>query len=182
MERNQHQVYTEYLILNALDGDSQSFGRLVNLWQPRLRRFALRMTSAPDAVHDILQDVWVAVSKRLDRLDDPACFKRWLYRITSNKCVDWIRKQERMRRLKKQYAAELEVEKSPEENLPRTTQIVRDAIQVLPYEQRLLIALYYEESFRVSEISFLLSVPKGTVKSRLFKIRSDLKKLIEKEL
>lgn len=184
MEQSREQVYTEYLVLRCQEGDREAFGELVTLWQPPLEKFALRMTGFPSVVQDIMQDAWIAVARQLNGLREPVFFKRWIYRIVSNKCVDWVRKQERARKFRKDYeeniiAHDYAVDHSVPES--ESLDLVRNALNRLPYEQRLLVNLYYIDGFSLSEIAYSLAIPEGTVKSRLFKVRKDLKTIIERE-
>ena len=183
MEQSKEQVYTEYLVLRCQEGDREAFADLVRLWQHPLEKFTLRMTGFPPIVQDILQDSWIAVARQLSGLREPVFFKRWIYRIVSNKCVDWIRKQERVRRFHKDYKENLSVNGDSYQPAARDESLdtVRNALATLPYEQWLLVNLYYTEGFSLSEIAYSLSIPEGTVKSRLFKVRKDLKTIIEKE-
>lgn len=181
MERSKQQVYSEYLVVSSKQGDESAFSELVGLWQSSLLKFALRMTGAPTAAHDIIQDSWVAVSRQLFWLEDPACFRRWVYRIVSNKCVDWIRKQQRVRRLKENYQQSLICSEGSDHKTSDHIDLVRTAIAELSFEQRLLVNLYYMESLNLNEIAYSLKIPVGTAKSRLFKVRKILKSKIEKE-
>jgi RNA polymerase sigma factor (sigma-70 family) len=182
MEQSKEQVYTEYLVLRCQQGEKEAWAELVGLWQRPLEKFTLRMTGVPSVVHDILQDSWIAVARQLNGLKEPMYFKRWIYRIVSNKCVDWIRKQERIRRLQKNYEDSM-IATDSWQPAPRNEclDIVRTALARLSYEQRLLVTLFYIEEFSLGEISYALSIPTGTVKSRLHKVRSDLKTIIENE-
>lgn len=181
MERNKKQVYTEYLIVSSRQGDERAFTELVGLWQSSLLKFAFRMTGASTAAHDIIQDSWVAVSRQLFWLQDPACFRRWVYRIVSNKCVDWIRKQQRTRKLKENYQQSLIGCECRDQKKSDRIDLVRTAISELDFEQRLLVNLYYMENLNLNEIAYSLKIPGGTVKSRLFKVRKILKSKMEKE-
>ena len=182
MELSKEQVYTEYLVLRCQDGDREAFAELVRLWERPLEKFTLRMTGFPSVVQDILQDSWIAVARQLNNLREPVFFKRWIYRIVSNKCVDWIRKQERARKLHRDYEENIAVVGHFHDPATRddSVDMVRNALASLSYEQRLLVNLFYIEGFNLSEIAYSLSVPEGTVKSRLFKVRKDLKAIIER--
>ena len=184
MEQSKEQVYTEYLVLRCQEDDREAFGELVKLWQHPLEKFTLRMTGVPSAVQDIMQDAWIAVARQLNGLREPVFFKRWIYRIVSNKCVDWVRKQERARKFRKDYEENVIVNNHPIHHaVPgnESLDIVRDALAKLPWDQRLLVNLYYIDGFSLAEISYSLGIPEGTVKSRLFRVRKDLKILIERE-
>jgi RNA polymerase sigma-70 factor (ECF subfamily) len=131
----------------------------------------------------VLTDVWLAIARQLPRLDDPACFPRWAFRIVERRCADWIRRRSLARRRETAAAsvagelapASLETAEPPDDLLR-----MRAAITRLPPEQRDLLHLYYELERSVCEIAEVLGIPTGTVKSRLFSIRETLKQQLER--
>src|SRR5262245_7549520 len=91
------EVLTELLVLRAQAGRRDAVGLLVRAWHDRLWRYARRQTGSDDAANDVLQDAWTDIARGLPRLDDPARFGAWAYRIVSRRCALWIRKQQRRR-------------------------------------------------------------------------------------
>jgi RNA polymerase sigma factor (sigma-70 family) len=177
-------AYDELLVLRSQDGDSNALDELVDRWQARFFRHACRLTASPDSARDAVQEAWIAIVRGLRKLDDPARFGPWAYRILSNKCVDWVRKQSRNRKLdqnlvEQQRPEDAMVEQEPELNEARQT--VVDALRGLSPAQQGLLALFYQDGFGVTEIAEILEVPVGTVKSRLFHSRNALKKALEGE-
>ena len=90
-------VYEELLVLRAQDGEPRAFNALVDHWHVRLLRYAQHLTGDSESAADIMQDVWLSVVRSLRRLEDPARFRPWVYRIVANKCTDWIRARVRNR-------------------------------------------------------------------------------------
>jgi RNA polymerase sigma-70 factor (ECF subfamily) len=177
-------AYDELLVLRSQDGDKRALDELVERWHARFFRHACRLTANPDSARDAVQEAWIAIVRGLRKLDDPARFAPWAYRILSNKCVDWVRKQGRKRRLdqslvERQRPEDAIVEQHPERDEAR--QAVVDALQSLPRGQQGLLALYYQDGFEVGEIAQILEIPVGTVKSRLFHARNALKNALEGE-
>ncbi len=177
-------AYDELLVLRSQDGDAGAMDELVDRWQGRLFRHACRLTASPDSARDAVQEAWIAIVRGLRKLDDPARFGPWAYRILSNKCVDWIRRQSRTRKLdqhlvEQQRPEDVMVEQKPE--LDEARQTLVEALRALPPAQQGLLALFYQDGFGVSEIAEILEVPVGTVKSRLFNARNALKRALEGE-
>lgn len=175
-------AYEELLVLRCQDGDTLALAELVDRWQTRFVGHACRMMGQPDAARDAVQEAWLAIVRGLGRLDDPARFAPWAYRIVSNKCVDWVRKQGRRRRVNQ----ELEDQQRREEELalrrrePDVEQgVLIEAFRALPIDRRALLSLYYRDGFSVREIADILEIPPGTVKSRLFHARNQLKEALE---
>jgi RNA polymerase sigma factor (sigma-70 family) len=173
-------ILTEMAVLGARRGEHKSFEILVRYWQPRLLIHAERLTGDTDAAQDVMQDVWVAVTRGLRRLDDPARFKAWIYRITGNKSADWIRKEQSKRRLREQVAEDLRGHDVPGDDRDPVA-LVRSRLRMLPDAQRIVLTLFYLEELSVAEISRALSIPSGTVKSRLYHARNMLKEALEVE-
>lgn len=185
MVRQPEHIYDELLVLDCQRGDQAALKELVGRWQKRLGRFALRLTGDSDAAADALQESWMAIVRGIGRLDDPASFRAWAYRIVANKCADWIRKNQRRRDLNERMTADSDgrVVESAEVELERQDEIsqVRLAIRKLSDDRRMILTLKYVDEMSTREISKTLSIPQGTVKSRLYHAREELKNILEKE-
>lgn len=184
MNRDARQVLTEWLVYSAQNRSESAFKDLYDLWHADLRRFCVSRVGGTDGVDDILADTWLAIARGLGRLDDPARFPSWAFRIVEHRCVDWIRSRVQSRR--RDAAAAEEADRlapapagdvDPREDVLR----IREAVARLPEEQRQLVHLYYHAERSVSEIAEVLDVPIGTVKSRLFSLREALKRLLERK-
>lgn len=186
MQRDSKQVLTEWLVLAAQAGDDAAFRDLHEIWRADLRRLALVRVERPDAVDEVLTDVWLAIARGLRRLDDPACFPRWAFRIVERRSADWIRRRETTRRREAAVLCETD-ELSPAQVPPAHDEPadevlqLRAAIAALPLDQRELLHLHYELDRGVAEIAAILAIPPGTVKSRLFSVRDKLKQQLERK-
>lgn len=178
--RTAEDVHDELLVMGCQDGNGESLIALVNRWQPRLLCHAMRLTRERDAAMDVVQDAWVAVVRGIRRLDDPACFAPWVYRIVTNKCADWTRRRQRQRA----NLVPLVVEPAAKEASAGATQddvaAMREAIGQLPHGQQAILSLVYVEKLSIRDIAEVLSIPVGTVKSRLHYARHSLKAVIER--
>ncbi len=177
--RTREDILDELLVVKTQGGDVASLEMLARRWQPKLLRHAIRLTRDAEAGADVTQDAWVAIVRGLGRLKDPATFRAWAYRIVTRKTSDWIRKRVRRRRLSDRAAAE----PSPAAALPAdsTGEVgqLRKALAALPADRRALLAMFYVEGLTVGEIAEALSIPSGTVKSRLFHARNVLRASLE---
>ncbi len=169
----------ELLVLRCQEGDADAFDELIGRWQERLWRHAWRLTGSRDAAWDAIQETWITISRDIRRLNDAAAFPTWAYRITSNKCHDWIRKECRRRRADEKYAEGADrVEKEARGADQRSTDL-DEALSRLPSHDRAILSLRYTEAFGVAEISEILHIPPGTVKSRLHYARERLRHYLE---
>lgn len=180
--RTADDVYDQWLVLRAQDGDAAALAELVDRWQPRLSRHALRLTDTSDGAADVTQLAWVAIIGGLHRLHDPACFRRWAYRIVGNKAADWVRIRRRDRTQTTSLSAET-ANSCPEEQ-PSTKQeeiaLLHAAMGELSPEHRTVLSLFYVEDMPLGEIAEVVGAPLGTIKSRLHYARCRLKQILER--
>ena len=170
MKEELAEIEDHLLVMDAQDGDQRALEQLVRRWQKRLWQHAYRLTADPQAAWDVTQQSWLGILKGLRKLHDPARFKAWVYRITTNKAFDWIKK----RNDRKEIPIESIVDPCQQE---KSEIGIKELLQKLDLKKRTVLCLYYFEQLRVSEISVALKIPKGTVKSRLANARSELKEL-----
>jgi len=172
---------SELLVLRAQEGSGLAFGQLVELWQERLWRHAYRLTGREAEAWDVLQESWLGIGKGLKRLRDPSLFKRWAFTIVTRAAVTRLRQapQEDSRE-----PESMERFAEPEaETLERDLMLhnLREELRRMPRADRVLVSLFYLEQFELWEISRVLDVPEGTLKSRLHRIRQTLKERLERK-
>lgn len=183
MSRTYEDIQDELLVLQCQHGDAEALKTLIARWHPRLGRMAWRLTAEREAARDIVQEAWLAIVRGLRRLDDPARFRSWAYRIVRNKCADWTRRRVVQRNAAQEMqdaainaGAESATETDPAGDVAR----LRNALAELPNEQRAILSLHYLDGMSIAEIAAALDVPKGTVKSRLYHARNRLKQTLER--
>jgi len=181
MRKNREQLYDELLVLRSLEGDRQALGELVSRWHPRFRRHAHCLVGNREAAEDVVQEAWLAIVKGLPRLDAAGAFAGWAYRIVANKCVDWVRRQKRDRRLSAALAETASPGQELAGNAPDRAELLRAALARLPADRRALLCMHYLEGFSMTQIADIVNVPEGTVKSRLYHARQELRRLMERE-
>ena len=181
MRKTRSQIYDELLVIKSRQGDRAAFDELVGRWQKRLWYYAYRVTGSEPAAWDIVQETWYGIIKGLRKLDDVSVFPQWAFRIASNKCADWGRKQKRQKRLNNELVKRGQNESGEKQNGCEKTESLQIAIEKLSPERRALLALRYSESFDVSQIAEILRIPEGTVKSRLHRTVNELHQLLERD-
>lgn len=177
--RTRADILNELLVLQAQNGEKQAFELLVQRWHHSLYRRAVRLTGNEESARDIVQEVWLAATKGLRRLNDPAKFRGWIYRIVGNKCADHVRKRQVDRRLE---AHVVHTAGRVPTNVAEANEMIgslRTEIRRLPEQQRTVLTLFYLEEMAVREIALILGIPEGTVKSRLYNARKVLKEALE---
>jgi len=175
MVDHDEQLADELLVLECQDGNVKAMDLLVVRWQQRLWRYAYRLTGSAEAAWEVTQESWLGIVRGISRLNDPARFGSWAYRIATNKARDWIARTSKARRASGNY-----VRHGPETSESKDRQ-TRDELQAimgrLPEQSRTVLTLHYLEGFNVADIAAILRIPQGTVKSRLYKARNELKTL-----
>ena len=161
--------------MDCQDGSHKAMELLISRWQKRLWRYALRLTGDPQAAWDVTQESWLAIVRGISRLDDPARFGSWAYRIVTNKADDWIRKHSRMALLPTEF--DREARQSDGQQATVTAADLSSVLHRLSSSARTVLTLHYLEGFALTDIAGILHVPRGTVKSRLHAARSELKAL-----
>ena len=173
MDSSVQQLVDEILVMDAQEGKAKAMEMLVSRWQKRLWQHALRLTGDEQAAWDVTQQSWLGIIKGLRKLHDPASFKAWAYKITTNKSIDWIRKNKAVKQINIDEIQDQQQKEKKDTGL-------KELLQKLDVRKRAVISLYYFEQLSIPEVSAALKIPKGTVKSRLSKARKELKELYQK--
>lgn len=156
------------LIAKARRGDVEAYNLLVSRWEKRIYNYLLRLTNNREDAMDVSQDVFLKAYQGLAKLDDPAKFSSWLYRIAHNEAYSLLRKNR------------------PEDELDPTREIatggksggrmfpvelslaVDGALKRLSADQREAVVLKIYQGFKFEEMAEILECPVSTVKSRLY--------------
>lgn len=183
MRRTPDDIYNELLVLLSQDGDADALEKLIHRWSPRLLRHAYRLTADRHAASDTAQEAWVAIMRGLTRLDDPARFPAWAYRIVTYKCADWTRRRTRDRaRHDNHIQRQRDLDSRADSHEPSSDEVqrLRRAMRQLSGEHHAALSLHYLDGLSVAEIAEALNIPPGTVKSRLHHARQRLRTTMER--
>lgn len=181
MPGDKERVYDAYLVASARIGDRQAWQRLVQRWQPRFLGHAYRLLGNADLAAEAAQEAWLEVLRGLAALDDAKAFPAWALRIVSRRCARLISGRQRARQTQTPLTHEQEeVSEGPDTSeLHIDLLAVQKALNALSPEQQSVIGLFYLEEMSVAEVSLVLDIPPGTVKTRLMHARQKLKALLE---
>ncbi len=175
-------------ISETLAGNSSAFGQLVTKYQDRLYNTLVHVVGAEDDARDVVQDALVQAFVKLDTFQGNAAFYTWLYRIAFNVAIS--RKRKRRVTLSVDQARELAGEEppardeSPTANLERQERIqqVRAALAAVSEEHRTILVLREIDGCCYETIADILEIPVGTVRSRLFRARMELREQLNAAL
>jgi RNA polymerase sigma-70 factor (ECF subfamily) len=171
------------LIIQLQEGSLNALGDLFDRHQHMVYRTALAVTGDPAAASDLLQDVFLRMHRFADRVDPDRPLEPWLYRTTTNLTYTWVKRHKRYLRPLEDMAEWLSGgnKQSPSylAEVNEEWEDIRKAIARLPVVQRMVVVLYYVNDLSLQEISEVLDVPVGTVKSRLYYGRQFIKQRLE---
>ncbi len=174
-----------HIIRRVLDGDTNAFEGLVLEHQKNVYNLALKMLGNPEDAMDASQECFLRAFRSLSGFQGDSRFSVWLYRLTSNVCIDFLSKKKRRAEVPLTFSDEDDEEReleipderfSPETILDRSERIkaVRDGLSRLPEEYRNILTLREIGGMRYEELSDALGLELGTVKSKLFRARKKL--------
>jgi len=170
------------LVLQLQHGSLDALGELYDRYRQMVYRTALAITGDTEAASDLLQDVFLRLYRFADRIDHQRPLEPWLYRMTANLSYTWVKRSRRWLQPLEDLADWLagNGKNTPHEVAERNDEWnqVQKAVSALPFQQRVVVVLYYLNDLSLQEISNILEVPVGTVKSRLHYGRKTLKKTL----
>jgi RNA polymerase sigma-70 factor (ECF subfamily) len=170
----------EELMARLQEGDERALEQLMQRYQAPLYGFLSRRVGS--AADDVFQDTWIRVVRARERFDLERRFAAWLYQIANNLCRDRYRRVDAMRRAVDSFRSEDETLREPSAEPPLPDRdAMRERVLALPERLREVLVLRYYEDLGEEEMSRVLAVPRGTIKSRLHAAVKALRASLESE-
>jgi RNA polymerase sigma-70 factor (ECF subfamily) len=174
------------LVAACRAGQTESFGELVRRYQDRLYPTIVRLIGSPEDAQDILQDAFVRAFEKLDQFQGESSFYTWVYRIAVNLALSgrrkrngrghsWPKHRSHDRSILDPPDSSLETDPAMALELVERETIIEAALDALGPEHRAVVVLKDFDGHRYEEISALLQIPVGTVRSRLHRARCELR-------
>nr|WP_249310441.1 sigma-70 family RNA polymerase sigma factor [Bacillus sp. FJAT-49736] len=165
------------LIKKARGGDEEAFSALVSKYKGQVFRHAYAMVNNREEAEDVAQEAFVKAYYSLSKLDNDFAFVSWLTRIVSNLCYDRLKKSKNKKQVQMENLEQnsLRLSSSPIEST-NTMLVIQEAMEKLSFEHRTALVLRDVQGYSYEEISGILKIPLGTVKSRINTARGMLKK------
>ncbi|MCA1057030.1 RNA polymerase sigma factor SigW [Rossellomorea aquimaris] len=177
-------------IKQVLKGDQNAFAELVELYKDKVFQICYRMLGNRHEAEDIAQEAFIRAYVNIETFNQKRKFSTWLFRIATNLCIDRIRKKKPDYFLDaevagtdgltmySQVAADVQMPEDEVENM-ELQETIQNEISKLPEKYRSVIVLKYIEELPLQEISEILDMPLGTVKTRVHRGREALRKQLK---
>jgi RNA polymerase sigma-70 factor, ECF subfamily len=177
-------------IKQVLKGDQSAFAELVELYKDKVFQICFRMLGNRHEAEDIAQEAFIRAYVNIETFNQKRKFSTWLFRIATNLCIDRIRKKKPDYYLDadvagtdgltmySQVAADVQMPEDEVENM-ELQETIQKEISKLPEKYRSVIVLKYIEELPLQEISEILDMPLGTVKTRVHRGREALRKQLK---
>lgn len=180
------------LVQAAKTGDQPAFALLVEANQGKIYSLCYRMTGNPEDAADLTQDAFLHAWRGLASFSGQSAFSTWLYRLASNACIDFLRREKRRQALSitlededngEEHQLDLPDDRwSPHRSLEQKEiqSAVQNGLLSLSPEHRQVLLLRETEGLSYQEIAQCLNLEEGTVKSRIARARLALKDILSK--
>lgn len=167
------------LVVRFQRGDTQAFEELVKLWEQPLFYYLRRMSRSEADAWELLQETWLKLFRSLASLRDPHTLPAFLYTTARHSAISRLRKRDFQET--EGYTDELhdgtaEAEVSAFDN----AELVHHALDQLPLAQREALTLFFLQDLSLEEITAMLEVPLGTVKSRIHYGKIAIRRILER--
>lgn len=178
----------ETLIRRAKEGDQSAFGELVTMYEKKVYALAFRMCKNAEDAEEAAQEAFLSAWQGLKFFRFESSFSTWLYRLTSNACIDHLRKEQRHKNAaalslddEETYIdAEDTASPTPQETVERKElrALIEEGLQRLTPEHKEVLVLREMHQLSYDEIAETLGLDSGTVRSRISRGRKQLRKFL----
>jgi RNA polymerase sigma-70 factor (ECF subfamily) len=161
------------VLAQAQAGDEAAFVAIYEYYSKAIHRFAYRLLGNQEQADDVTQDTFIRAYEHLGRLGDDANLSAWLYRIASNSCQDILRRRRRIAWVPMFDDEDKDSEFAAEDFVPQVIEAhaIQKVLAEMPPPLATCLVLRSVEGFSCEEIAEIMSIPKGTVFSRLARAR-----------
>lgn len=178
------------LIRSFQAGNETSFEELVRRYQRQVANIIYLTLGDRSEIKDLTQEAFIRVYRSLDRFAFDSSFYSWLYRIVVNLCIDELRRRKIKRTLSLDFLSESRFERERSSFSQRTSaddellaqekqSIIREALNALPTDYKTVLILREYNDLSYADIAKILKISQQAVKSRIFRARSELRKLLK---
>ena len=161
----------------AQNGDNQAFARLIEPLKVKIYKTGMAILKNDDDTCDAIQETLESAYKNLKSLNEAKYFSTWIIRIMVNKCYDIIRKNKKVAYINEK----MQVEDNGYYEMYCQESELEMVLNKIDNDLRTVVVLYYYDDLSVTQVSEILNIPEGTVKSRLARARDKIYKILKME-
>lgn len=167
------------------NGSETAFAKLMKKYQERVYWLARRTVISHDDADEITQEVFITVYEKIYQFREDSQFFTWLYRITTNKILLWLRKKKLKQMIGLDHISDLlaSTDSDAEDNMMKVewTDSLKKAIETLPEKQRMVFNLRYYDELTYEQMSEILKTSVGGLKANYFHAVQKIKEIMEHE-
>jgi RNA polymerase sigma-70 factor (ECF subfamily) len=170
------------LAQRCLCNDVNAFNDLIERYKRQVFSLIYRLVQNPSDAEDLAQETFIKAFRNLSSYDTQYAFHTWLFKITHNTTIDFLRKNKTWLVSIDEDSIEIEdAEPSPEEHMEIAlrSELVEKVLTAVPAPYREVLILRYQQEIPCAEIAMILGIPEGTVKVRLFRARGIMKQKLK---
>lgn len=173
----------EQLVRRMIADDREAFDLLMESYYPRTLRMAYLISGSYADSEDIVQETFVQVYLNRRQIREPQYFERWLYKTLTREAWRVCRRNKKEQPVEEVFGENTPSGASVSEEVMKNARDkeLYEAIGRLPAKQRTAVVLYYFNGMTTREIASVMGCLEGTVKSRLYTARNQLKQVLESE-
>ena len=176
-------VYHLRLLTLISKGDREAFELLYNEFQGRLYVYLKKRYHDEHLIHDILQDIFFAIWRGASRYSGKSSVAAWIFSISRNKVTDVIRlrykRNEEMDDGRGTIGMTDSMSSTDFSDIVSTQLTLQNVVSKMPIDMQELMSLVFVHGFSYKEVSEIMVIPEGTVKSRMYSLKKFVKKEIE---
>ncbi len=178
-----HKGSDEELLISIGNGNNNAFNELYSRYKDRLLYFFYRMLSQDkELAKDFLQEIFIKIINKTHLFDPKMKFSTWIFSIANNMCKNEYRKQNvRKNTINHENPDFIDDRQDQQTNHEPVLKLIFNQLENFDDTHKSAFLLKYREGFKVEEISEILDLPVGTVKSRLFYTRKKIQENIKNQ-
>lgn len=170
----------EEIVMAVKDGDSESFGILIERYEDKLKRYARKFLSNSEDIKDVAQEIFIKTYSNIKSFDSDKRFSPWVYRIAHNELINALRKKDKLPlpffdpdTIFPHPISSEKTDRGAKDD--ETKRILDQCLDKISPKYREVLMLYYLEEMDYKEISDIMHVPVSTVGVRLKRGKEMLK-------
>ena len=160
------------------EGSPETFEELVTKMKEKLYKTGMAILKNDDDTCDAIQETLISAYKNFNSLKEKKFFSTWITRILINKCYDIIKKNKKISYINEQME---QPENASYYDIYKEESSLERVLNSIDQDLKLVTVLYYYDEFSIKEISEMINIPEGTVKSRLSRAREKIYEILKME-